>query len=80
MPTLSTNELAELQRLRAQVAQLSKPKALKLKIGNKRNISVMGLQAFPVTLYKDQWLAILDNADQLRSFIETNDHLLDTKA
>ena len=27
---------------------------------------------FPVTLYYEQWIRLLDQADQLREFLETN--------
>ena len=38
----------------------------------KGNVSVYGLQKYPVTLYPDQWLALLDRADEIRRIIRDN--------
>jgi hypothetical protein len=34
---------------------------------------------FPVTLYKEQWLKLMDMSDQIRAFIAANDSKLKTK-
>jgi len=34
---------------------------------------------FPVTLYKEQWLRLLDMADDIRAFIAANEGRLKTK-
>jgi hypothetical protein len=34
---------------------------------------------FPVTLYKEQWLRLLDMADDIRAFIAANEAHLKTK-
>jgi hypothetical protein len=34
---------------------------------------------FPVTLYKEQWLKLMDMSDQIRAFIAANDGKLKTK-
>jgi hypothetical protein len=34
---------------------------------------------FPVTLYKEQWLRLLDMADEIRAFIAANDAQLKRK-
>jgi hypothetical protein len=34
---------------------------------------------FPVTLYKEQWLKLLDMADDIRGFIAENDAQLKAK-
>ena len=34
---------------------------------------------FPVTLYKEQWIKLLATGDQIKSFIEENDHKLKKK-
>jgi hypothetical protein len=34
---------------------------------------------FPVTLYKEQWLKLLDMADDIRAFIAANDSALKKK-
>ena len=35
-------------------------------------MSVYGLGRFPVTLYYEQWIRLLDQTDQIREFLETN--------
>lgn len=42
---------------------------LSLKVTEKGGVSVYGLQRFPVTLYADQWLAVLDKANEIKKFI-----------
>jgi len=39
----------------------------------KGGLSVYGLGRFPVTLYKEQWMKLLDMADDIRAFIKEND-------
>jgi hypothetical protein len=72
---------AELERLRAENAALKKTssKGLSLKVSEKGALSVYGLGRFPVTLYKEQWIKLLDLADDIRSFIQANDAQLKTK-
>jgi hypothetical protein len=50
------------------------------KIGEKGGVSVYGLGRFPVTLYYEQWIRLLDKADELRSFMEENKARLKLKA
>ena len=45
----------------------------------KGGLSVYGLGRFPVTLYKEQWAKLLDYADELKTFLKDNDHLLKAK-
>jgi hypothetical protein len=72
---------AELERLRQENAALKKGAAsgLRLKVSEKGAVSVYGLGRFPVTLYKEQWLRLLDTADDIRTFIAANDAHLKTK-
>lgn len=65
----------ENDRLEAENEKLRKsaPKALSLKVSAKGAVSVYGLGRFPVTLYKEQWLRLLDMADEIRSFIRENE-------
>ena len=51
-----------------------------IKVSEKGAVSVYGLGRFPVTLYKEQWLKLLDLADELRSFIRENDSALKSKS
>ncbi len=71
----------ELERLRAENAALKKAssRGLRLKISEKGGLSVYGLGRFPVTLYKEQWLKLLDMADDIRAFINANGEQLKTK-
>ncbi len=38
-----------------------------------------GLGRFPVTLYKEQWLRLLDMADDIRAFIREHEAALKAK-
>ena len=73
---------AELARLRAEnealKARTSRGSALR--VSDKGGVSVYGLGRFPVTLYKEQWLKLLDMADEIRAFIREHDSELKTKA
>lgn len=53
---------------------------LEFKVSVKGAASVYGLGRFPVTLYYEQWLRLLDSADQLRAFLEANKSRLKTRA
>ena len=79
---MSDEELkAELERLRQENAALRKGAAsgLRLKVSEKGAVSVYGMGRFPVTLYKEQWLRLLDMADDIRAFIAANEAHLKTK-
>jgi hypothetical protein len=71
----------ELERLRQENAALkqgavSRPR---LKVSEKGAVSVYGMGRFPVTLYKEQWLRLLDMGDEIRAFISANDTQLKSK-
>jgi hypothetical protein len=66
---------AELERLKRENAQLKSVAAqgLRMKVSEKGGLSVYGLNArFPITLYPEQWLRLLDTGDAIRDFIEAN--------
>jgi hypothetical protein len=44
-----------------------------MKVSEKGGVSVHGLGRFPVTLYLEQWLELLDLAEEIRSFIRENE-------
>ena len=73
----------ELEALRAKVAKLEaekgKVKEISLKVSEKGGLSVYGLGRFPVTLYKEQWVRLLDHADAVREFLEAHDGELKSK-
>jgi hypothetical protein len=66
------------EELRARVAELEKQKPgrkggqLEFRVGEKGGVSVYGLGRFPVTLYYEQWVRLLDAAGDLRAFLEEN--------
>jgi hypothetical protein len=80
---MSTEEemKAELERLKAENAALKNRdgKGLSLKVSEKGGVSVYGLGRFPVTLYQEQWLKLLDMTDDIRSFIKEHDAQLKKK-
>lgn len=69
---------AENRALREQ-AEDRKPGQLRLKVSEKGGLSVYGLGRFPVTLYKEQWTRLLDNVDEIKKFLQENDHQLKAK-
>lgn len=74
---------AELERLRAENENLKKTKPktreLSLKVSQKGACSLYGMGRFPVTLYKEQWVRLLDFSDEIRQFLADNDSELKTK-
>lgn len=72
---------AELERLRQENAALKKDanSSMRLKVSEKGGVSVYGLGRFPVTLYKEQWVKLLDMADDIRAFISANEAELKSK-
>ncbi len=62
---------AELEKLKAENAALKArgAKGISMKVSEKGGVSVYGLGRFPVTLYQEQWLKLLDMADDIRGFI-----------
>ena len=78
---MSDDIQAELERLRAENEALKKVGRgkLSMKVSEKGALSVYGMGRFPVTLYKEQWLRLLDIKDELREFIDTHENELKTK-
>ena len=66
------------EELKARLAELEKKGAglrsgeLEFKVGEKGGVSVYGLGRFPVTLYYEQWIRLLDIGEKLREFLEEN--------
>lgn len=73
--------MAELTKLKAENEALKKAGArgISLKVSQKGAVSLYGMGRFPVTLYKEQWLKILEMADVIRNFISENDAQLKAK-
>jgi len=71
---------AELELLRKENAALRESASgIRLKVSEKGAVSVYGLGRFPVTLYKEQWLKLLDRSNDIRAFIAANKAQLKTK-
>lgn len=71
--------------LKARLAELEKQTttrrtgSLEFRVSEKGGVSVYGLGRFPVTLYYEQWTRLLDQADNLRKFLEENKDKLKLK-
>jgi hypothetical protein len=72
---------AELERLRKENEVLKKgaTEGTRMKVSDKGALSVYGMGRFPVTLYKEQWLKLLNMADEIRAFIVENEARLKAK-
>jgi hypothetical protein len=65
------------EELKARLEELEKKGGrrsgeLDFKVGEKGGVSVYGLGRFPVTLYYEQWIRLMDSAPKLREFLEEN--------
>jgi hypothetical protein len=66
------------EELLARIAELEKQAGarkrtgLEFRVGEKGGVSVYGLGRFPVTLYYEQWIRLLEAADGLHAFLEEN--------
>ncbi len=71
----------ELERLRQENEALKRKvsRGTEIKVSEKGALSVYGLGRFPVTLYKEQWLRLLDLREEILSFIKNNEAKLKTK-
>jgi hypothetical protein len=73
------------EELMARIAELEKQVTAKrnnrieFKVSEKGGVSVYGLGRFPVTLYYEQWVRLLESAESLRSFLEENKSKLKLK-
>jgi hypothetical protein len=72
---------AELERLRKENEVLKKgaSSSVRMKVSEKGALSIYGMGRFPVTLYKEQWLKLLDMSDDIRSFIAAHEAELKAK-
>ena len=66
------------EELKAQLVALQEKvktrdrRALEFRVSEKGAVSLYGLGRFPVTLYYEQWMKVLDHVDELRAFLEEN--------
>jgi hypothetical protein len=72
---------AELEKLKAENAALKArgARGVSMKVSEKGAVSVYGLGRFPVTLYQEQWLKLLDMAEDIRTFIREHEGQLKKK-
>ena len=72
---------AELERLRRknQARKKGASEGVRMKVSEKGALSVYGMGRFPVTLYKEQWLKLLNMSDEIRAFIAENEARLKAK-
>lgn len=49
------------------------------KISSTGRLSVLGINSFPVSMFKDQWRALLDSKENLLRIIKENDDVLPDK-
>ena len=76
LATLPAEVQAYIASLQAKAAA---PRTLSLKVSEKGAVSLYGMGRFPVTLYGEQWLKLLDMAVVIRDFVEANKSLLSVK-
>jgi len=71
----------ELERLRKENEALKKGASsnIRMKVSEKGAVSIYGMGRFPVTLYKEQWLKLLDMSAEIRAFIAANETQLKKK-
>jgi hypothetical protein len=73
------------EELKAKVAELEQQQGrkrsgtLEFRVSEKGAVSVYGMGRFPVTLYYEQWVRLLDASDRLKEFLEENKSRLKLK-
>lgn len=71
--------LARIAELEAQAAG-RKPAGLTFRVSEKGGVSAYGLGRFPVTLYYEQWVRLLEHADELKAFLKESKAKLKLRA
>jgi hypothetical protein len=71
----------ELERLRNENSALKKGalSGVRMKVSEKGVVSIYGMGRFPVNLFKELWLNLLDMSDEIRAFIAANEARLKAK-
>ena len=70
------------EELKARLAELERKQqhhSLHFKISDKGGVSVYGLGRFPVTLYYEQWVRLLNQHGEVRDCLESNKSRLKLK-
>jgi hypothetical protein len=64
------------EELKTRIAELESKQqhgsSISFKVSDKGGVSVYGLGRFPVTLYYEQWVRLLDTSKELREFLAEN--------
>jgi len=73
------------EELKAELEELKKSAGrkrgdLEFRVSDKGGVSVYGLGRFPVTLYYEQWVRLLESGERLREFLEENKPKLKLKS
>jgi hypothetical protein len=74
---IKRDQEAELERLRAENeaykrAAETNVRKISFRIGEKGGLSVYGLGRFPVTLYYEQWQALLGQSEAILAYLAAN--------
>ena len=64
----------------AILAGMQAQRKLTMKVSEKGALSIYGFGRWPVTLYKSQWVRLIEAIEEVKSFLVANDHLLANKA
>lgn len=79
-PAQSMEEMAKMiadLQIQLQKEKEKNKKEFKLKVTEKGGISAYVGTKFPLTTYYDQWMIILENADEFRKFLDENKEQID---
>lgn len=75
-PKVTSISAPTYEEMKARLAELESKQqdrnALRFKVSEKGGVSVYGLGRFPVTLYYEQWIRLLDSRQELRRFLDEN--------
>ena len=71
---VAAKEQPTYDELKAKLAEMEKqngsPRGIEFRVGDKGGVSVYGLGRFPVTLYYEQWVRLLNEEPRLREYLE----------
>jgi len=63
----------EINRLRVENEEFKKrQRPVTFEVNEKKQVAVHGIGKHPCSLYKNQWLRIIERVDDLKQFIEEN--------
>lgn len=77
MPTTEKSIQEQLDEARAQNAKLqeklNQKRTISMKVSEKKALSFYGLGRWPVTLYKEQWVRLLNEVEAIKQFLIDHD-------